>query len=593
MKRQITKTGGGNLKGVEPPKSSEREFSKAMEYMVDFMTRFIRNNVINELNQTTIDKFADAKQTGNYANVFLTLNKKAQRKLLKRFDDKKLEKITRKILGKVNRRNAQQFYSSVEDSIGTNAKELLNSEGLQSNINALMLETAQWAKKLRDETLEAYTANTLRVMAQGGSLTDVLAQYSGMEEKRKNHAKMVSRTQIANFNSLVSKARAENLGIEKAVWVTSRDERVRRCHAVRDKKEFDLNKGLYSSCDNKTLLPGTDFNCFEGSAKINHTSRCLKVFRRFFSGKLTELVFDDGVIYRSTPNHPVFTVNGFKGAGLIDIGEYVVGTRDKSLNGVNLNGDDMIPTFEEVFSALDLLGVERGVSPAINGKFHGDISDSEIDVICLDGLLMSKVDTTILKKFNKLNLSNADKMIVFKFFTCSSKLFSFRDTLNPSSACVMRVFNLVRSSFLIHLSPLELFRFALGSWCNASSDQSISYDVSGHPEVFSDSVFAYSVLVHGLDAFDVKFDHRKLFSGRSDTNLFKLPVEGGLFNSELLSNDVDSESGLYQARRVIEKRSIDFHGFVYNLETISNDYISNATAVSNCRCTYTFVIPED
>lgn len=260
-KRQISKPGGGTLKGVDPLKASEREFAEAMESMVDFMTRYIRNNVIGELHQSTVAKFADAKQIGNYANVFLTLNKRAQRKLLKRFDDKRIEKLARRVLSKVNRRNAQQFYKTVEDSIGTSATELLNSEGLQSNINALILETAQWAKKLRDETLEAYTANTLRVMAQGGSLKDVLAQYSGMEEKRKNHAKMVARTQVANFNSLVSKARAENLGIQKARWITSRDERVRKCHQVRNGKEFDMDKGLYASCDGKWLLPGTDYNC--------------------------------------------------------------------------------------------------------------------------------------------------------------------------------------------------------------------------------------------------------------------------------------------------------------------------------------------
>lgn len=260
-KRQIAKPSGGTLRGVDPLKSSEREFAEAMNYMIDYMTRYIKNNVIGDLHKSTVDKFADAKQVGNYATVFLKLNKAAQKKLLKRFDDKRIERLARNVLEKVNRRNAQQFYNTVEKSIGISAKELLNSEGLQSNINALVLETAQWAKKLRDETLEMYTSNTLRVMAQGGSLEDLLSQFSDMEEKRKNHAKMVARTQVSTFNSLVGKARAENLGIEKAVWVTSRDERVRKCHQVRDGKEFDLNKGLYASCDGKDLLPGVDFNC--------------------------------------------------------------------------------------------------------------------------------------------------------------------------------------------------------------------------------------------------------------------------------------------------------------------------------------------
>lgn len=260
MKRQISKPEGGQIRDPGPTKGIEREFQQAMEYMVETMSRMWKNQVIGQLHQSTVEKFADA-QVGNYAAVLLRLNKVAQRKLLKRFDDKRLERIAKEVLGKVNRRNAQMFYSSVEQAIGINSKELLASEGLQSQINALTLETAQWAKKLRDETLEFYVSNTLRAMSEGQGLGDILDQFSGMEEKRKNHAKMVARTQVSTFNSLVGKARAQNLGITKAIWVTSRDERVRPCHQVRNGKEFDLSEGLYASCDRKNLLPGVDFNC--------------------------------------------------------------------------------------------------------------------------------------------------------------------------------------------------------------------------------------------------------------------------------------------------------------------------------------------
>lgn len=259
-KREIKTDRGGKIKGVDPSKAIEREFGEVMERMVAYMSRFWKNNVLFELNQGTVEKFAD-KQVGNYANVLLRLNKQAQKKLLKRFSNKRIERMVRETLRKVNRRNAQQFYGRVEDAIGISSKELMATEGLTFQINALELETAQWAKKLRDETLENYVANSLRTMAQGGSLSDVLENFEGMEEKRKNHAKMVARTQVNTFNSLVGKARAQNLGLQKAVWVTAGDERVRRCHQMRDGKEFELDKGLYSSCDGKWLLPGVDYNC--------------------------------------------------------------------------------------------------------------------------------------------------------------------------------------------------------------------------------------------------------------------------------------------------------------------------------------------
>src|SRR5690606_23382849 len=120
-----------------------------------------RNNALKGLSASTVDKFADA-QVGNYASVFLKLAKQTQRRLMRQFDDDRIEAMVSKIMGKVDRRNREQLYAMVEKRIGLSTTELTRSEGLSSQINALTLETAQWAKKLRDETLEMYTANSLR-----------------------------------------------------------------------------------------------------------------------------------------------------------------------------------------------------------------------------------------------------------------------------------------------------------------------------------------------------------------------------------------------------------------------------------------------
>ncbi|WP_286931149.1 minor capsid protein [Marinobacter sp.] len=260
MKREVSKPGGGTLKSPEAPRAEMRKFGAAMSAMIEAMAKSWRNQVFKELNKSTVEKFEDA-QTGNFAAVYLKLAERARRKLVKRFDDKRLEELAANFTGPVNERNRKEFYARAEKSIGISRQELEASEGLTSQINAYKLETAQWIKKLRDDTLEEWTSNTLRDMAEGFGLEDILAQFDGMEEKRKGHAQMVARTQIATFNSLTSKARARNLGITEAVWITSSDERVRKSHAARAGRKFNLAKGLYSATDGKTLLPGTDYNC--------------------------------------------------------------------------------------------------------------------------------------------------------------------------------------------------------------------------------------------------------------------------------------------------------------------------------------------
>lgn len=597
-KRQVT--GKGEVKAPEPPKAEMRQFGNAMEYMIDQMAKRWRNHVFEELNQSTIKKFADAHaaqdaaQVGNFARVFLKMAERVRRKLLKQFDDGRLEKLAKQYTGKVNRRNKAEFYRRVEKRVGISRQELEASEGLTFQINAYQLETYQWIRKLRDDTLQQWTSNTLRDMAEGRTLPEIMEQFEGMKEKRKNHAKMVARTQIATFNSLTSKARAQTLGITKAVWVTSKDERVRASHRARDGEEFDLDKGLYSSVDGEYLLPGTDYQCFPGSVKVNHSSLCRKLYRRWYAGELTELVRDDGVILRSTPNHPILTVGGFKAAGEIDVGDHIIGTFDQGFDGVELNGDNMVPTFEELFSAVKLLGIEHGVAPAARGNFHGDVSDGDIDVVALDGLLMDEVDASIREKFAELNLSFSDQVIVFESLSCLGISGPGSQGFWLSPDRVVSLLDLVRSRLLVHLGPLELFRFALGAWACPGFKQSSSDGSSVSPEVFSDSVFAMSVLVHGLDAFDRKIELLGASTTARDikTNLRKLLGEDGRMNPDLTGGVLEHSAVGYKACRVVDKRSVDFSGHVYNLETESGDYIADSTAVSNCRCDYRMVIPS-
>jgi len=261
MKREVAAPNGATIKAPEPPRSEIRQFGNAIEYMVDQMAQRWRTQIFKELNQDTIEKFTDAKQSGNFAKVFLTMAARVQRKLLKQFDGERLDKMVDKYTGKVDKRNKAEFYRRAEEKIGISREELEATEGLTFQINAYQLETMQWVKKMRDDTLQQWTSQTLRQMAEGKGLPEILKQFDGMVEQRRGHAKMVARTQIATFNSLTSKARAQNLGITKAIWVTASDERVRSSHASRDGKEFELSEGLYDSSDGKTLLPGTDYQC--------------------------------------------------------------------------------------------------------------------------------------------------------------------------------------------------------------------------------------------------------------------------------------------------------------------------------------------
>lgn len=336
MKRELTAEKPTPIKAPKSPRAQENELGDAIEYMVSQMAQRFQNQVLNQLQVSTIDKFADIKlevsrqrrvidryedrtvhvyeerqftdaagdvwtreerverqesrpvyrteryttstmasgiqqsdvilsfedaQTGNYTAVLLRLANKFKKKILKQFDDQRLEAVSKQILSKLDKKSKVEFYNKVAKVVGIDVQALIAKEGMKATTNALMLETAQWIKTLRDESLEKFTNNTLFAMTQGESLDTIVKQFDTVVSERKNHARFLARNQVQNYNSISTKVRAQNLGIKKGIWRTAGDERVRPSHEDRDGKEFDLAEGLYSSVDGKYLLTGIDFNC--------------------------------------------------------------------------------------------------------------------------------------------------------------------------------------------------------------------------------------------------------------------------------------------------------------------------------------------
>lgn len=249
------------IKQPGSPRAQENELADMLEFMEEQIAQRFENGVLKEMNKTTLEKFEDAAQEGNYARILLRLASRTRRKIRRQFNNDRIEAMVADVLRKTDQRAQQQLYEAVENAIGISTKALVAREGMTSQLNALVLETTEWVKKLRDETLETFTTNTLHAMTTGDNLETIMEQFKGVVENRKGHAKFLAHNQIQNFNSITSKIRVQKLGITRAVWDTAGDDSVRLSHAARDGKEFDLAEGLYSSIDGEYLIPGIDYNC--------------------------------------------------------------------------------------------------------------------------------------------------------------------------------------------------------------------------------------------------------------------------------------------------------------------------------------------
>ena len=260
MKRELTSPEETELNPAPYPKGFESKFANLMSDMTEAVSKQYENETFKKLNKGTVDKFEDA-QVGNWASIFSTLSNRAKAKIRKRFNKSRIRKKVTEILRGLDKANQSVVFSNVEKEMGISVQSLIKQEGLKPQTNALIEESIDWVNRNLDETLADFSANSLRLMAEGNPVNEVLSGFKEIAGKRVESSKFVARNQIANFNSFNTRVRYQNLGITEAIWVTSGRESVRPSHADRNGKRFDISEGLYSSVDGKTLMTGVDYNC--------------------------------------------------------------------------------------------------------------------------------------------------------------------------------------------------------------------------------------------------------------------------------------------------------------------------------------------
>jgi SPP1 gp7 family putative phage head morphogenesis protein len=96
--------------------------------------------------------------------------------------------------------------------------------------------------------------------AQGHSISYVTQQLVSTGQHTKKRAALIARNEIKNITGQLTKKRMQNVGFEKAMWLTSEDDRVRPDHKRHDRKIYTIGVGLKDS-DGNYEEPMDKINC--------------------------------------------------------------------------------------------------------------------------------------------------------------------------------------------------------------------------------------------------------------------------------------------------------------------------------------------
>lgn len=262
--KQNSKRKKFEIKAYRRTENFEAELDNFLSFMSQEVGNRYKNQVLNKLNVSTVNKFKDA-QTGNFGVVFNGLSKVAIKMLLKQFSNKRIEKYIKALYSRVNTANQKDIYKAIQGDIGINVLDIIKTDGLNGFVNANSLKTLLQIQATRDKAIEDMSANLLRLMVSGQSLDTLYEEVENVTGKNINKSTLVARQELTVFNSQLNKKRALNLGFSQRKWNavggTSGSARTRKCHTARDGKFYPVDGKLYSSCDGKSLEVGEEINC--------------------------------------------------------------------------------------------------------------------------------------------------------------------------------------------------------------------------------------------------------------------------------------------------------------------------------------------
>lgn len=162
--------------------------------------------------------------------------------------------------------NKNKFDKTVKAATGVDLGAVVTTEGLNEFVDLSINKNVSLIKSLPEEYLKQVEVIVNNGVTSGTRFSTIAKEISGAvgsaNSKLAGRIKTIAMNEVQTINAQITKRRTEALGVTDGIWRTSEDEKVRKCHDVRNGKKFSLNKGLFSSCDGKFLFPGiTDINC--------------------------------------------------------------------------------------------------------------------------------------------------------------------------------------------------------------------------------------------------------------------------------------------------------------------------------------------
>ena len=147
-------------------------------------------------------------------------------------------------------------------TFGINVGDLRKgSTTLTRNMKQAIEDNVSLIKTIPEKHFDRIESIVKDAFDQGKRAEDIADDIAETGDVTDRRAAFIARDQMAKVTSAANEDRLLTLGVEKYVWSTSQDERVRKEHADLDGQVFRFDDPPASGTDGEFLSPGFPINC--------------------------------------------------------------------------------------------------------------------------------------------------------------------------------------------------------------------------------------------------------------------------------------------------------------------------------------------
>ena len=212
------------------PLSFERQYQKQLSALVNNMKKVVNNNKYKI--KAYLEKYRIDNEESELDNDIRNMIIEYELLIAADFIERKVAEM----FDNINSYNANEFRKSLGVDIFANEEFLNATKDLWVKENMQLITSV---KNQYFERIENIISNAVR---NGTTYADVSEQIAKQTGLSLNRSRLIARDQIGTLNGQITKQRQTSAGVTKYRWSTSKDERVRPDHQVREGKIFEWSK---------------------------------------------------------------------------------------------------------------------------------------------------------------------------------------------------------------------------------------------------------------------------------------------------------------------------------------------------------------